>query len=182
MLVELGQRLTILAPTILFGLSSIWGHLSHFDLGRRLKVRYPEDKSMKFAGVTLTHFYQVFFAEALFLFIINGLILILDLSLPLEGVVLLLIGLAFAAAGLVSSLTNEEGSMFSLVDALITVSVAGGQFAVLTAVGVSSQNGVLAVLENPWIMFGFGFGVTFGLLMVGLGVWVHMLLSVLLPN
>jgi hypothetical protein len=84
---ELGERVAVLAPTILFILSLVWGFLFRGHLEREIKSKYPEDTKRKFEDPIFYHFIQVFFADALVLFIVNGLILILEFSLPLEGVI-----------------------------------------------------------------------------------------------
>jgi len=152
---DVGERVTILAPTLFFGLSLIWALLFQGHLKRDLESLYHKERKAKWGEPTGFHFFQVFFADALFLFIINGLILILELKLPLEGVIQLLIGFTFAATGLITSFMGKEKRYFTVSDFIFTISIAGGQFGFLGT--VETTTGITA---NPWVVFGSGFIVT----------------------
>jgi hypothetical protein len=161
---ELGVRVAILAPTILFTLSLVWGFLFRGHLEREIKSQCPEDTERKIDDTIFYHFIQVFFADALVLFIMNGLILILEFSLPLEGVIQLLIGFIFGATGLIASLIGIEREGFVITDFALTIAIVGGQFGFLATVGTTTQNPILAVLINPWVAFVIGFLLTYPLL------------------
>jgi hypothetical protein len=72
---------------VFFLLTAFWGGLFRSHLEKQLGELEPS-RAKRFKRIAAGHFIAILFADALVLSIINGLIMVLQLSLPIEGVVM----------------------------------------------------------------------------------------------
>jgi hypothetical protein len=146
----------ILAPTVLFLLMSLWSYMFRGHLLDGLRTLNPR-RSEEFGRLVRSHYLQVYFAEAVVLFIVNGLILILELSQPVDGVVHLLLGITLSLTGLICGFMTErlDALHLSALLFLITLSISFGEFFFLAVTSTEIDTGIwiLNYLSSPWPIF-----------------------------
>jgi len=100
----LEERILILVPTLFFFITVAWGYLFQ-------KVIYEEiqesDRAhfQKIKKILSPHFHQVTYSDAIFLFMVNGIIWILQLYRLGLGVIVMVTGVVLAVTGLLVSFT-----------------------------------------------------------------------------
>jgi hypothetical protein len=134
----------------------LWGFMFRGHLIDGLRRLNPE-KSRELAVLVRSHYFQVHFADAVVLFIVNGLILILELSQSVEGVVLLVLGVTLSLTGIICSFMTERQSAVLLCGLLyvLTISLAFAEicFLAVTNAPIDLGNWVLNDLASPWSVF-----------------------------
>ena len=105
---DLEERILLLVPTLFFFVTVAWGYLFQ-------KVIYDEvqeadrahfQKMKKLLG---PHFHQVTYSDAIFLFMVNGIIWILQLYRLGLGVIVMVTGVVVAVTGLLASFMWKYG-------------------------------------------------------------------------
>ena len=125
----LEERILILVPTLFFFITVAWGYLFQ-------KVIYDEiqesDRAhfQKMKKIIGPHFHQVTYSDAIFLFMVNGIIWILQLYRLGLGVIVMVTGVVLAVTGLLVSFTwrYERGRNLANWVMLATLIVAAGEF------------------------------------------------------
>ncbi|HKM75543.1 MAG TPA: hypothetical protein VJZ32_03915 [Candidatus Bathyarchaeia archaeon] len=131
------ERLTVVAPTLLFLLSIVWGELFRGKLVTDLN-RVEAAHELRFRLIAGKHLMAVEFADSIVLSIINGLILILELNMRIEGVLILLCGISLSITGLICVLVDTENLHVNLW--MITLMYAGAEMGFLSGVDVTTGN------------------------------------------
>ena len=125
----LEERILILVPTLFFFITVAWGYLFQ-------KVIYDEiqesDRAhfQKIKKILSPHFHQVTYSDAIFLFMVNGIIWILQLYRLGLGVIVMVTGVVLAVTGLLVSFMwrYERGRDISDWIMLATMTVATVEF------------------------------------------------------
>jgi hypothetical protein len=125
----LEERILILVPTLFFFITVAWGYLFQ-------KVIYDEiqesDRAhfQKIEKILSPHFHQVTYSDAIFLFMVNGIIWILQLYRLGLGVIVMVTGVVLAVTGLLVSFTwrYERGRNIANWVMLATLIVAAAEF------------------------------------------------------
>ena len=125
----LEERILILVPTLFFFITVAWGYLFQ-------KVIYDEiqesDRAhfQKMKRIIDPHFHQVTYSDAIFLFMVNGIIWILQLYRLGLGVIVMVTGVVLAVTGLLVSFTwrYERARNIANWVMLATLIVAAGEF------------------------------------------------------
>jgi hypothetical protein len=99
---DLEERILILVPTLFFFITVAWGYLFQ-------SVTFSEiqeaDRShfQKMKRLLSPHFHQVTYSDAIFLFMVNGIVWILQLYRLGLGVIVMVTGVVVAVTGLLAS-------------------------------------------------------------------------------
>jgi len=126
---NLEERILVLVPTLFFFITVAWGYLFQ-------KVIYDEIQESdrahfpKIRKILSPHFHQVTYSDAIFLFMVNGIIWILQLYRLGLGVIVMVTGVVLAVTGLLVSFTwrYERGRNIANWVMLATLIVAAVEF------------------------------------------------------
>ncbi len=126
---NLEDRILILVPTLFFFITVAWGYLFQ-------NVIYDEiqeaDRAhfQKMKTLLGPHFHQVTYSDAIFLFMVNGIVWILQLYRSGLGVIVMVTGVILSVTGLLVSFMwrYERGSNISNWIMLATLIVAALEF------------------------------------------------------
>jgi len=126
---NLEDRILILVPTLFFFVTVAWGYLFQ-------KVTYDEIQEadrvhfQKIKTILSPHFHQVTYSDAIFLFMVNGIVWILQLYKLALGVVVMVTGVVLAVTGLLVSFMwrYERGRNIANWVMLATMIVAAVEF------------------------------------------------------
>jgi hypothetical protein len=126
---DLEERILILVPTLFFFITVAWGYLFQ-------KVIYDEiqeaDRAhfQKLKKLLSPHFHQVTYSDAIFLFMVNGIVWILQLYRLGLGVIVMVTGVVVAVTGLLASFMwrYSHGKRISNWAMLATMIVAAVDF------------------------------------------------------
>ena len=129
-MLSLEEHILILVPTLFFFVTVGWGCLFQKLILNELE----EVEGLHFQKVkTLLspHFHQVTYSDAIFLFMVNGIVWILQLYQMSLGVIVMVIGIVVAVTGLLSSFMSKMplGKRLSKWALLKTLIVAAVEFA-----------------------------------------------------
>ena len=101
---ELEERILILVPTVFFLVTVAWGYL--FQQVTLNEIREADASHYSRIKTLLTpHFHQVTYSDAIFLFMVNGIVWILQLYRMGLGVIVMVTGVIVAVTGLLTSFT-----------------------------------------------------------------------------
>ena len=125
---NLEERILVLVPTLFFFITVAWGYLFQ-------KVIYDEIQESdrahfpKIRKILSPHFHQVTYSDAIFLFMVNGIIWILQLYRLGLGVIVMVTGVVLAVTGLLVSFTwrYERGRNIANWVMLATLIVAAAE-------------------------------------------------------
>ena len=128
-MLNLEDRILILVPTLFFFITVAWGYLFQ-------KVIYDEiqeaDRAhfQKMKKLLSPHFHQVTYSDAIFLFMVNGIVWILQLYRSGLGVIVMVTAVVLAVTGLLVSFMwrYERGRSISNWVMLATLFVAAVEF------------------------------------------------------
>lgn len=126
---NLEEHILILAPTLFFFITFAWGALfQKFTVNELQEANLPHFEQIK--NILAPHFVQVMYSDAVFLFMINGIVWILQLYQMALGVIVMVIGIVVAVTGLLASFMwrYEHGRLISTVAMLLTIVVAVAEF------------------------------------------------------
>jgi hypothetical protein len=126
---DLEERILLLVPTLFFFVTVAWGYLFQ-------KVIYDEVQEVdrahfqKMKKLLGPHFHQVTYSDAIFLFMVNGIIWILQLYRLGLGVIVMVTGVVVAVTGLLASFMwkHGDGMRISNWTMLATMTVAAVEF------------------------------------------------------
>ena len=131
----LEEHILILTPTLFFFVTVGWGYLFQaLTLNELEEVDRPHfHKIKKLLG---PHFQQVTYSDAIFLFMVNGIVWILQLYQMALGVIVMVVGVVIAVTGLLSSFMKriELGRRISKWAMLATLIVAAVDFAMFLVI------------------------------------------------
>ena len=84
----------------------------------------------KMKKILTPHFFQVMYSDAIFLFMVNGIVWILQLYRQAIGVILMVVGVVIAVTGLLASFMwrYDYGRRISTLAMLLTTIVAAAEF------------------------------------------------------
>ena len=125
----LEERILILVPTLFFFITVAWGYLFQ-------KVIYEEIQEsdsahfQRIKKILSPHFHQVTYSDAIFLFMVNGIIWILQLYRLGLGVIVMITGVVLAVTGLLVSFTLRYERARNIANwvMLATLIVAAAEF------------------------------------------------------
>lgn len=126
---NLEEHILILAPTLFFFITFAWGALfQKFTVSELQDANLPKFDQIK--NILAPHFVQVMYSDAVFLFMINGIVWILQLYQMALGVIVMVIGVVVAVTGLLASFMwrYKYGRLISTVAMLATIIVAVAEF------------------------------------------------------
>ncbi|HXY83704.1 MAG TPA: hypothetical protein VEH56_08260 [Candidatus Saccharimonadales bacterium] len=125
-------NILVLAPTIFFFVTMAWGSLfQKFTMNEIEEVDHPHFEKVK--ELLTPHFFQVTYSDAIFLFMVNGIIEILQFANSAFGVILMVVGVVVAVTGLLTSFMwrYPHGKSASRLIMPLTIAVALIQFILL---------------------------------------------------
>jgi hypothetical protein len=126
----LEERILILVPTLFFFITIAWGFLFQQVVLNEIREvdssHYQEIKTL-----LKPHFHQVTYSDAIFLFMVNGIVWILQLYQMGLGVIVMVTGVVVAITGLLSSFMwrYTHGERISKVAFWATMTLAVIEFA-----------------------------------------------------
>jgi len=126
---DLEERILILVPTVFFFVTVAWGYLFQqliFNEVREADAAHYQ----KIKALLNPHFHQVTYSDATFLFMVNGIVWILQLYRVGLGVIVMATGVIVAVTGLLASFMwqYEHGERLSRWAMLATMIVAAVEF------------------------------------------------------
>jgi len=98
----------ILIPTVFFFVTVAWGYLFQRVTLDEVREGDPPHYS-KIKTILTPHFHQVTYSDAVFLFMVNGIVWILQLYRTGLGVIVMVTGVVVAVTGLLTSFTWRYG-------------------------------------------------------------------------
>lgn len=138
---EIGTRIVIAAPTILFLATFFWAYLFHGHLEDQIsEIAVKDLREDTISTIVGSDFLRAIFAEAIIVFAVNGLILIFELSEISLGSVLLLAGIICAITGLIITFTMERKGVEAMRKTVmsffaVTLALATGEFSYFVSYG-----------------------------------------------
>ena len=99
---NLEERILILVPTVFFFVTVAWGHLFQNLVFNEVREA-DRIHFQKMRLILSPHFYQVAYSDAIFLFMVNGIVWILQLYQMSLGVITMVTGVILAVTGLLTS-------------------------------------------------------------------------------
>jgi hypothetical protein len=129
-LLSLEEHILVLVPTLFLFVTIGWGYLFQ----RLILNELEEADQQHFQKVKMLlspHFQQVTYSDAIFVFMVNGIVWILQLYKLALGVIVMVIGIVVAVTGLLTSFMTQFafGKRISNLTMLVTLSVAAVEFA-----------------------------------------------------
>jgi hypothetical protein len=127
---DLEERILILVPTVFFFITVAWGYLFQQLVFHEIREADASHYG-KITGLVRPHFHQVTYSDAIFLFMVNGIVWILQLYRMGLGVIVMITGVVVAVTGLLSTFMwrYEHGEGISRWAMRATVIVAVIEFA-----------------------------------------------------
>jgi len=134
-MLSLEEHILILAPTLFFFVTVAWGYLFQKLILNELEevegVHFQKVKTL-----LSPHFHQVTYSDAIFLFMVNGIVWILQLYQMSLGVIVMVVGVVVAVTGLLSSFMStlplgRSLSKWALVATLIVAAVEFAMFLII---------------------------------------------------
>ena len=125
----LEEHILVLIPTLFFFITVAWGYLFQgLTFNELEEVDGPHFQKIK--PLISPHFNQVTYSDAIFLFMVNGIVWILQLYHMTLGVIVMVIGVVIAVTGLITSFMwrFEPGKRISNWMLLATFVVAAAEF------------------------------------------------------
>jgi len=126
---SLEEHILVLAPTLFFFITVAWGYLFQgLTFNELEEADGPHFQKIK--PLISPHFHQVTYSDAIFLFMINGIVWILQLYQMTLGVIVMVIGVVIAVTGLLTSFMwrFQPGRRISYWMLLATIGVAAIEF------------------------------------------------------
>jgi hypothetical protein len=130
LLLSLEEHIFVLVPTLFYFVTVGWGYLfQKLILNELEEADRPHFQKVK--KLLAPHFQQVAYSDAIFLFMVNGIVWILQLSQLALGVIVMVIGVVIAVTGLLTSFMRrfELGERVSNWAMLATFILAAVEFA-----------------------------------------------------
>jgi hypothetical protein len=129
---EPNERILVIAPTLFFFVTVWWGYLFHkFTIS---EVQQADNRhSRRLSRIITPHFLQVSFTEAIFLSMVNGLIIILQLRFVGFGIILMISGIVVSVTGLILSFMwgYRQGRVYAITIFMFTLIFAVIEFLIL---------------------------------------------------
>ena len=132
---NLEEHILILVPTLFFFVTVAWGYLFQgLILNELEEADRPHFQKMK--TLLSPHFHQVTYSDAIFLFMVNGIVWILQLYQLSLGVIVMVIGVVISVTGLLTSFMWRVGvgkriSKWAMLATLIVAAVEFAMFLVI---------------------------------------------------
>jgi len=105
-LFSLEEHILVLVPTLFFFVTIGWGYLfQRLILNELEEADRPHFQKVK--TLLRPHFQQVIYSDAIFLFMVNGIVWILQLYQLALGVIVMVIGIVVAVTGLLTSFMTQ---------------------------------------------------------------------------
>ena len=160
--VDTGVRIAIMVPSVLFLIMVLWHYYFHESLLQKL-IKLDPTNAQAFRSLTTSHFFQLAFVEAFILFLVNGVIISLEIQQTPGGIVFLIGGLLLVISGLILAIGEQERRNHLVAFFSLVISFACGQ---LVFLGTCSQGTEWLVVGIPlsWLLFTLVFisvGLTF---------------------
>jgi hypothetical protein len=127
---NLEERILLVVPTLFFFVTVAWGYI--FQQLTFNEVRVADGPHYhRIRALLSPHFHQMTYTDAIFVFMVNGIVWILQLYRTGLGVIVMVIGIVVAVTGLLSTFMwrYKHGSRVSTVALLATMMVAAIEFA-----------------------------------------------------
>ena len=103
---SLEEHILVLVPTLFFFVTIGWGYLfQRLILNELEEADRPHFQKVK--TLLRPHFQQVIYSDAIFLFMVNGIVWILQLYQLALGVIVMVIGIVVAVTGLLTSFMTQ---------------------------------------------------------------------------
>jgi hypothetical protein len=127
---DLEERILILVPTLFFLITVAWGYLFQQLILNEIREADPSH-FQRIKTLLRPHFHQVTYSDAIFLFMVNGIVWILQLYKMGLGVIIMVTGVVVAITGLLSSFMwrYEHGEAISKWTMLVMIILATIEFA-----------------------------------------------------
>jgi hypothetical protein len=129
-MLSLEEHILVLVPTLFFFVTVAWGYLFQNLIMSELEEA-DQLHFQKVKTLLSPHFHQVTYSDAIFLFMVNGIVWILQLYQMSLGVIVMVIGVVVAVTGLLTSFMSRFrlGKRLSNWTMLATLIVAAIEFA-----------------------------------------------------
>jgi len=126
---NLEARILVVAPTLFFFVTVAWGYIFQQLVFNEIRAA-DATHYQKIRPILSPHFHQVTYSDAVFVFMVNGIVWVLQLYQTALGVILMIIGVVVAVTGLLSTFMwrYENGPRISKLALLVTMIVAGIEF------------------------------------------------------
>jgi len=134
-LLSLEEHILVLVPTLFYFITVGWGYLfQNLILNELEEADRPHFQKVK--KILSPHFQQVAYSDAIFLFMVNGIVWILQLSQLALGVIVMVIGVVVSVTGLLASFMKrfelgERVSKWAMLATFVLASVEFAMFALL---------------------------------------------------
>jgi len=127
---NLEERILILVPTLFFFVTVAWGYIFQQLIFNEIREA-DASHHLKIEAILSPHFHQVTYSDAVFLFMVNGIVWILQLYRTALGVIVMVTGVVLAITGLLSTFMwrYKHGHSISRWALLATMIVAAIEFA-----------------------------------------------------